>query len=910
MLRKILFIILGCILAGIIVGILWWVNAKEQGEEMPRESFIPDNSAIVVQVNESFHLSTRLRGVFSKEIAEFHGSLLSRVMTALKRQHLADATTCTVAFRLEGKNSVKKLVILDCGSLFAGREVYSVVAGLVGDGAADTRKYDGHKICTLGGKSRDEVSVVVVGNRIFLSDSGLYIEDVIRQLNAAGKGDTPVLSRFREVKRYASETAGLNVFLNTACFSDLLPLFLDKKLVSPAMDISTWFDWAGVDVDVTDEGINLNGFLYYDASLQSFPAVLRGQQARPMQLDKVLPASSSSVSSLILSDVDIYLEALDKFRYHAGQAEKNRKRKQELARLFGNDLEKDWKDLLSGELAKGVLSYNAANKSEEGVIVLQVKVGSLAKDLIGKMLDQYARASKKAVSSFLKTYRLDDAKEITYHEFPVTDFVRVMWGDIFDGMSTAYVLVEDNNVVFASSREAMHTFIRDYSRRLSVKDQEWYQKIRDKFSRDGNWMYVAEIPSMLPFLENISVGTWKTYLKGNKEKIAEFPAWGLQWANEGNMLYNILFLSTESVTQEQAQLVWQTKLDAPLAIKPAIVANHNTGEREVFVQDEKNTVYLINDGGRILWKLPVDGRINSEVFQVDMYKNGKLQYLFSTPSRVYLIDRNGNHLQRYPLALPSPCERGISLCDYEGNRDYRIFVPASDRRVYLYDLSGNQVKGWDVPRCDNDIVSRVSHFRVAGKDYIVYAGQHRLYILDRRGNERVHVSALLNLAAPTSLYLTRVGNTPCIALNDADGNFLLVDFSGKVTTITPDQREAGGLLNVEDMDGDGVDEFIYSCGEHLRVYSNRGKLLKACDWKGARLGYPFVYRFSSRDIRVGGVDIAHGHLFLTDGKELSKGFPIQGTTPFSVTFFDKGNTGFYLFAGNGGEHLLKYRVAR
>ena len=108
------------------------------------------------------------------------------------------------------------------------------------------------------------------------------------------------------------------------------------------------------------------------------------------------------------------------------------------------------------------------------------------------------------------------------------------------------------------------------------------------------------------------------------------------------LLYsNILPLRTEEVEQKQAQIMWQTRLDARMSMKPAIVVNHNTGERELFVQDEGNTIYLINDVGRILWKLPIEGRINSEVYQVDMFKNGKLQYLFSTPSHLYLIARNG-----------------------------------------------------------------------------------------------------------------------------------------------------------------------------------------------------------------------------------------------------------------------------
>ena len=168
-------------------------------------------------------------------------------------------------------------------------------------------------------------------------------------------------------------------------------------------------------------------------------------------------------------------------------------------------------------------------------------------------------------------------------------------------------------------------------------------------------------------------------------------------------------------------------------MKPVPVTNHSTGEQELFVQDEQHAVYLINDIGRILWKLPVDGPINSEVYQVDLYKNGKLQYLFSTASRMYLLDRNGRAVENFPLAFPASCEKGITVYDYDNSRDYRIFVPCRDRKVYLYGLNGKEVEGWKPGKADKQIVSRVRHFRIEGKDYLVFADQYRLYILDRRG---------------------------------------------------------------------------------------------------------------------------------------------------------------------------------
>ncbi len=86
-------------------------------------------------------------------------------------------------------------------------------------------------------------------------------------------------------------------------------------------------------------------------------------------------------------------------------------------------------------------------------------------------------------------------------------------------------------------------------------------------------------------------------------------------------------------------------------------------------------------------------------------------------------------------------------------------------------------------------------------------------------------------------------------------------------------------------------------------------LLEKC-WENAELSFPYVYRFSARDSRIGVMDGKGERLFLLDMKDVSKGFPIRGNSPFSITFGDKGNAGFYLFAGSDGTHLLKYRVLR
>ena len=907
--KKIALIVFGIVLLGGIGFALWWVNEREREVDIPKESFIPYNSAVVINVNANANLSPKIATAFDREIKAFRKSMLSRVVDTLKQVSQVDTSSYVMAIRVEGKQSIRFLYVLNRSGLFSRGDVHAFLQKMFAGVQVKERKYNNQKIY-LASRGKDEVCYAIVGGMVLVSNSELYVEDAVNQLGHSGEDEKDGAPRFKNVNRYFSAGAGLKVFLNTTCFSDLLPLLLQKDFIAKQTNIAKWFKWGALDGDIKPNGVSFNGFVHYDGLKAAFPIAFKGQVPQDSKLDAVIPADVKCVSILALNDVKNYLASLESYRYGAGQIENVRKRKQEFARLFGDKLEEEWQALLKGEWGKGTLSYDASRKQEEGIVVVHVKAGSLAGGLLEKMLKSYASKSGISETSLYRSFALDKDKKVSYFKMPVPDFAGVMWGYVLGGIATNYVLVEDNYVVFASSEKGLQSFASDYMRRLSVRDQEWYQKLRTKLSSKFNWMYLSEMVSMLPYYEQVTKGALRELLERNKEGMEAFSSLGLQWGCEGDMLYHTLFLSTEEVEQKQAQIMWQTRLDARMSMKPAIVVNHNTGERELFVQDEGNTIYLINDVGRILWKLPIDGKINSEVYQVDMFKNGKLQYLFSTPGHLYLIDRNGNYLPRFPLAFKSPCERGISVADYENNKNYRVFAPGADHHVYLYEVSGNFVKGWDVPKSDNDIVSKIYHFRVEGKDYLVYADRYRLYILDRKGKERVKVSTLLNLSANTSLYLTKQNGQMKMAFMDANGEIVLVNFRGQVERIKGEEMIGGGMFNVEDVNNDGQDEFIYTLKNRIVVMDNKGKLLFEKHWEDSELDFPYIYRFSARDSRIGIMDGKGERLFLLDMKEVSKGFPIRGNSPFSIAFGDNGSAGFYLFAGSDGTHLLKYRVLR
>lgn len=261
------------------------------------------------------------------------------------------------------------------------------------------------------------------------------------------------------------------------------------------------------------------------------------------------------------------------------------------------------------------------------------------------------------------------------------------------------------------------------------------------------------------------------------------------------------------------------------------------------------------------------------------------------------------------MAFPSPCLQGITAFDYDNDRTYRIFAPCEDRRIYLYDSAGDLVKGWDSGKADKEIVSKVQYYRVGDKDYIVYADRYRFYILDRKGNERVRVSTVFDLKNHTDIYLTRKGGQFVLAFANAAGPVNIVDFKGNVQTMKCGQLSPDYNMNVADVNGDGVDDYVFTDADRLFVYSVSGQLLYEKELQAHSLDFPYVYRFSGADIRIGLIDKEEGRmLLLTPDGTLSKGFPIKGDSPFSIVF--SGDDGFWLFAGTDSGALIKYRVQR
>lgn len=348
--------------------------------------------------------------------------------------------------------------------------------------------------------------------------------------------------------------------------------------------------------------------------------------------------------------------------------------------------------------------------------------------------------------------------------------------------------------------------------------------------------------------------------------------------------------------------VWRTTLPAPLARKPDVVRNHVNGTREVLALDSRNSLYLLSAAGQLLWSHPLDGPVLGPISQVDRFNNGKLQLLFNTAGRIYLIDRNGKDLPGFPVVLKDEATAPLAVFDYENKRDYRVLVPTAEGRVLNMDLSGRSIEGWSPPVLPKVSGFPVRHLRIRGKDHLlVLDNGGAVHVWDRQGAVREKVKLVLK--DPVELVDVRAG------LTIGGTTLTWIDSEGTVRSGSLDSPEGTVIRkNVEHqvMGGTNSDRITISCGaDELAIDGRDGAVTRTFD--GAIIGAPVLYDLGARSL-IGAMAPDGAHLMDERGDDLP-GSPYPSSVPLSIADLDLDGA-FELVGANAKGDVTAYRIPR
>ena len=903
----------------VIIGAVYFFLTTQSGSYSENSAFraIPVKTPLIIEIPELESLLDKIDEQNTlvadlKQIAQFQSfftdiQLLKSELKNNQPLHKVLASkSVLVAFNSEGKNNI--------GCLFASslnnRKDKAALLNYFNEQAAgksskvSTRKYDEEQIYQLKtGKST--INFAFTNGILLFSRYPLFVEEAIRQITAENLTNNTQLT---DLYTTVSSSSDFNIFINHNHFPSFLLHVIPRDFRKQVQLFGSFADWTELDVNFKKSEFLLNGYSYSNDSNNNYLNVFRHQKAERTDITEVLSANTSMFINLSIENLNTFNADYEEYLKKQGLYYTRETNLKKIERYSKVPFTKLFSQIAKNEFA---VAFGTVTQNEPTVnrfFIAEMKGQSLAKEKLLPMLESYAKANKTSLQQLQTDYQIQNDRSFSIYQFPFQHLPELLFGEAFAGVESRFMCFYDNYLIFADNSTALKNYIHDLVLSETLNNDVQFHNFNEQMANRSSFYFYLNFSKAFYLSKYYLNENVAKAMEENEQAIRKFHAIGWQFTENSGHFINNIYLKFDPVLKEEPQTVWQSKLDSTIATKPQLVINHtDKANKEVIIQDNKNNLYLINKEGVSLWKVKLPGKIKSEIYQIDYYKNGKLQYLFSTRNQLHLIDREGNNVARYPINLRSPATNGVAVFDYDNNRNYRFFIACENKQVYAYNQEGKLISGWDFKGTDRPVTTPLKHFRVGAKDFLVCADQYKTYILDRRGNIRVNTNDNFEHSS-NDLYLVQAGK-PAITTTDVNGLIHLQYFDGHHQTVKAGTFSKKHFFETEDLNADGKTDFIFADENKLYAFSSSGKKIFDREFDNNITCKPNCYVFANNDRKIGVVCRAENRVYLinSDGS-LYDGFPLHGNTEFTIGYFNRANPYFNLVVGNEDNSFYNYQV--
>jgi hypothetical protein len=768
------------------------------------------------------------------------------------------------------------------------------------------RKFESRSVFSLSSPDGQSYHFSCFSGNLLYSGSPTLVEEAITQtsMSISLANDAGLKSVLNSI----GKNKAANVFIDLKQAGKIFSVVANESVDPDYKNNTSFGNWIELDLTGKDDFLMLNGFSYISDTTQSFIRAITKENPVPTEAVKVLPASVACFVSFGISDPQkCYNNYLDYLK-QTGKADTYLANLKNLNNKYDINFSEFFLSLVSNEL---VLAYNRSPEKivdNSYYIVLKCKSRTESEKAIQNLAK---KLEEKTNSNLSFTYSPDNEIKYKIFKFPIYPLFGRLLGEFFNKFEENYISVVDNYIVIAGSQAGISHFIKSYMLQKTLYNDEIYRNYRSNLAVGSYLECYINLSNSQPFFSNYLNNTIISNWNKNLSVFEKTQSFGFQISEVSSNPYFNLFLKHSNDFRGQPQTVWESLLDTSAHFKPKFLQNHYTKQNEIFIQDDKNTVYLLNQAGRILWKVPLNEPINSDIYQIDYFNNGKLQILFSTENHIHLLDRNGNYTERYPVRLRAGSTSGLSLFDYDADKNYRILIPCDDKQVYAYSKEGTLISGWNFKGSDHFVTQPLSHFRAGEKDFIIFGDENYTYILDRKGEERIKLSETFSKSPGNTYYFNQTGNieNSNFITTDTSGTIIKIALNGKVEKQKIKRFSSKHFFDLKDVNGDGSNDYIFLDNNILSVYKSNSELIFEKKFENDISQRPVYYHFSYSDRKIGLVSDAKSTIYLLNNNgALYKGFPLEGTTLFTIGYFDPTSSRFNLIVGGRNNFLYNYAV--
>ncbi len=533
---------------------------------------------------------------------------------------------------------------------------------------------------------------------LIASSSQILIENAIRlQENKA-----PIREDFIKAYEVANAEQAVSILIDGKELKNVHSSLLNNKDLN---SLSNFSGWISVDASIDQNALYLDGIAIEKDSLSTTIGIFDNTLAQENRLANITPVSANGFISFTYDDFSTLKKNL----------------------AMAQDREIDTVPVDLDEILSGVSEIGMIFMEQEHIITLT----SLDPENTAELLNGTSSGTYRNISIY------------SYNNPSV--FSETLTPLLPDFEAKFYILYE-NYFLFASSKNGLQTIIANLLNKTLLGSQEYYTNTIEKLPDESSILMVNSINNLQDYISNNVDDTKKE--QWSKITTEGYQVAALQIIKESNFAH-IHGVLKKNIAKDAATSVTQTTsttLENKILSQPTFVKNHRTKGMDIAVQDIDNNLYLISDKGVIFWKKQINGAIQGEIQQIDIYKNGRYQLLFNTENTLYLVDRDGKDVTSYPKKFEKPITQPLALFDYDKNKRYRIVITQGNV-ITMLDAEGKTVTGFGFKGTETNLIAPPKHIRIGSKDYILLSQENgKLTILDRLGRNRVTIKDSINFS--------------------------------------------------------------------------------------------------------------------------------------------------------------------
>ncbi|MEP1085343.1 hypothetical protein [Algoriphagus sp.] len=500
------------------------------------------------------------------------------------------------------------------------------------------------------------------------------------------------------------------------------------------------------------------------------------------------------------------------------------------------------------------------------------------------------------------------------------DFPAHLFSGKFPGFGQTFITSENDILIFTNSQQAMKLMLDDIRAGSTWGKSSRAPLAKKDLSPTAGFSRLYLTDQIWDSWTQKANPSWSSFLQKYAETFQSFP-WisfkvnQLQGKTEATLSFPYDGKSQPSIETRDAialQPSNRISLDQRLTYGPKSIVNYQDNTEDLLVQDENNVLHLINSAGQEVYTEQLSGPIVSDAFQIDYYKNGKLQLLIATQDKIYGIDRLGAPLPGYPISLTGEKITHLNLVDYSNSKEYRYFISTEKGNLFLLDKTGEKLEGWNPNAIGDQTIGAPAHYRVPGKgDYMVALSKKgQLQLFNRRGESQSGSavklgenfnSGLIAWRDPRSKSTLLVGIT-------ADGEVIHANFNGEITYRNQqikEDRDSEFLLIPDQKLNDFV--FISRQYKEVTVLNRNEKPLFSTRVSEENLIYQYFDFGSDRQLfAITDLNQEFCYLFDLKGNQQTT-MPLESTGPIQISY--QSSLGQYLIRTVSGSTLTEFQLA-